>query len=344
MHYHSALPVQFAGICLLFTLTSCAMFGDRARVPRTGPELISEKEIWPEPFPAIGRHSVRPALTAKIRRKTGRLGLNGVTGPYGEKLSRVLALLPADRAKAGVVTFEIEKGPRRGVHQCEALGRGSTSLTSKAGWIPGTIQEPDGRETKIFYAPQDHPSGATQPGVYDIRNMRPAEYKISFLNSDISGEEELAERLRSPDEDEKPLFTGVWKHWYPRDPEYSDLAPVDMLWSSRYQRFSQGADVPVFELPNVKKVPDQADRNPRYYTGPNGRYGFAIHTDRWDDRATAMDPVKAARNEFRSFLFRDTSGCLKVRPDCLQLINEFIDEQMAHGHTVQLEVREIRGR
>jgi len=206
------------------------------------------------------------------------------------------------------------------------------------------VREADGRETPIFYSPKEKPDGATQPGIYDLRNMRPTEYKIAFLGKDPSGEEELAARLLRPDADEKPFFTGVWKHWYPRDPEYSGIAPVDMVWSVRYQRFSQGAGVHVFELPDVRKDPDQIKRNPLYYSGPNGRHGTAIHTDRWDDRSTAADPKKSAANEFRSFLFRDTAGCVKVRPDCLVLINRFIDEQSAKGRSVQLEVREAPGR
>lgn len=320
-------------------ISGCAVFGGKSPVP----EEAAYKNIWPESFPAAGRDSLRPALTAGIRQRTGTLGLNGIKGFDGENISRVIALFTEDRARAGVITFEIEGGADSGIHQCEALGRGATALEPKPGWISGTVREPDGRETAIFYAPKENPEGATQPGIYDLRNMRPTEYKIKFLNPDISGEEELAARLRSPDEDGKPSFTGVWKHWYPRDPRYSDLAPVDMAWSVKYQRFSQGAGTPVFELPYIKKDPDQVSRNPLYYAGPNGRYGMAIHTDRWDDQSTALDEQKAARNEFRSFLFRDTSGCVKVRPDCLMLINRFIDEQTAKERAVQLEVREVRG-
>jgi hypothetical protein len=113
-----------------------------------------------------------------------------------------------------------------------------------------------------------------------------------------------------------------------------------MVWSAKYQRFSQGAGIPIYERTDLKKDPEQVSRNPIYYSGPYGRYGTAIHTDRWDDAATALNAKSAARNEFRSFLFRDTWGCLKVRPDCLLLINAFVDEQTAKGRAVQLEIRE----
>jgi hypothetical protein len=316
--------------------------GEAGIAPPGGGVSAADKDIWPEPFPPVGRNSIRPGLTGAIRRKLGTLGMNGVQGLDGRTVSRALALLPHDRGGAGVISFEIETGPDKGIHQCEALGRGATSLTAKPGWVQGTINEEDGREVPIFYAPKEDNNGATVPGVYDLRNMRPSEYKIKFLDRDTSGEEELVKRLSGPDADSKPFFTGAWLHWYPRDPRYAAIAPVDMAWSVRGQRGSQGADAPVFERSDVDKDPDQISRNPKYYTGPYGRYGTAIHTDRWNDPETALDGKRAAKDEFRSFLYRDTSGCLKVRPDCLLLINAFIDEQAAKNRAVQLEVREIR--
>jgi hypothetical protein len=67
---------------------------------------------------------------------------------------------------------------------------------------------------------------------------------------------------------------------------------------------------------------------------------MAIHTDRWDDPETINDPASATRNERRSFLFRDTEGCVKVRPDCLERLNAYVDEQSSLGHTAWLNVRE----
>lgn len=336
---------RLAALGVILSIAGCAtpLSENRSGAPRV--EAINPSadaiDLWPEPFPPVGKTSLRPVLTENIRKKTSSLGLNGLKAPDGAAISRAVVLLRKDRAAAGVITFEIESGTDKGIHQCEALGRGATSFTPKPGWLPGTVREADGRETEIFYAPKDETGGATIPGVYDLRNIRPSEYKIKLLNQDTAGEEELPGRLTSSGADDKRLYTGVWKHWYPRDPRYADTVPVDMVWSSRYQDLSQGAGVPMFERPDVKKDPEQARRDPGYYSGPYGRYGFAIHTDRWDDAATAQEEQTAAKNEFRSFLFRDTSGCVKVHPDCLRLINFFVDEQAAKGRAVQLEVLEI---
>ena len=87
------------------------------------------------------------ALTAELRGKIKTLGLNnGEAG--GKKVSRALLLLPPDRGNTGVLNFEIEAGSRAGVYQCEALGRGVTSLEPKPGWTRGLI----GAAT-IYYAP-----------------------------------------------------------------------------------------------------------------------------------------------------------------------------------------------
>jgi len=326
-------------------VTGCAARAGReqGKAPADGAAAgVPFSEILPEPFPAAGRDTLRPLLTAGVRKKTGSLGLNGIKGLDGDTVSRAIALFTEDRARAGVITFEIEEGAYKGVHQCEALGRGLTSMKPVPGWVSGVVREPDGRETRIFYAPKEAGDGATLPGIYDLRNIRPSEYKIKLINSDTSGEAELLKRLSSPDEDMRPFYTGAWASWYPRDPRYAEMVPVDMIWSVRYQGLSQSAGVPVFERAGINKNPEQTGKNPGYYSGPHGRYGTAIHTDRWDDPQTAEDPKLSAKNEFRSFLFRDTEGCLKLRADCLSLVNVFIDEQSQKERQVQLEVREIK--
>lgn len=85
---------------------------------------------------------------------------------------------------------------------------------------------PDGGKTRDC-------DGATLPGIYDLRNIRPSEYKIKLM------------------------------------------VPVDMIWSFRYQGFSQLAEVPVFERAGIRKNPEQTVKNPGYYLGPYGRYGTA---------------------------------------------------------------------
>jgi hypothetical protein len=113
-----------------------------------------------------------------------------------------------------------------------------------------------------------------------------------------------------------------------------------MLWSRRYHACSAGKDLPVYEREGVAKDPAQVRANPDYYLGPLGKFGTAVHTDRWDDPLTAADPKLAARRERACFEFRDTQGCVKVRPPCLLLLNAFIDEQKAKGRLVLLDVRE----
>jgi len=297
--------------------------------------------LWPSPFPPVAGDSLRPELTASLRAGGFRLGLNGIDGLDGEKISRAVALLPRDRGGAGVIVFEIERGTDKGVHRCEALGRGLTSLEPRAGWIRGTVREDGGRAVTIYYAPQDESDGATVPGIYDLKNMRPADYKIHLLDDNLAGEEPLLRKLSGTDEDARPFYTGAWLDWYPRDPRYADLAPIDMVWSDRYQALSQGAGVPVFERSGSYKNPEQIKRKPDYYRGPYGRSGTAIHTDRWDDPGAAPDPKTAADGRSRSFLYRSTWGCLKVRADCNLLLNAFVDEQSAEGRRVQLDVREL---
>ena len=123
--------------------------------------------------------------------------------------------------------------------------------------------------------------------------------------------------------------------------------PIDMVWAEDYQAFSQGAGVPVFERRSLADSPQararqakQLARNARYYYGPFGRTGWAIHTDQWDDPQRGLDPAYAGRPELSNFLFRDTNGCVKVRPDCLALLNLFVDEQSGKKRRVQCEVRE----
>lgn len=298
--------------------------------------------LWPSSFLNIGAASARDALTQSLRRERKTLELNGIRGLNGEPLSKAVALFSKRRELPGVLVFEIESGPFQGAHRCEALGRGETSSAPADGWTRGVIVESDGRKTAIYYAPATAYGGATVSGMYELRNIRPKEYAIKFLNKDVAGDEELVRRMTEGDPKSKPYYSGVWKTWYPRDTRFADVVPVDMIWSEPYQPLSQGAGMPVYESTRGEKDPEQTRRNPRYYFGPYGRGGFAVHTDRWGDGETAADPERAAKDEFRSFLFRDTNGCVKVRPDCLQLLNAFIDEQSGKRRRVLLDVREVR--
>ena len=280
-------------------------------------------------------------LTAALRDKVKSLALNNLAGPGDGRVSRALLLLPRDRAHSGVLTFELEKGPHKGVYQCEALGRGATSLAPKPGWQPGLING-----TTIYYAPIEAKDGATVPGVYDLRNITPDRYEITFLGKpgDMKEETDLLARTANPDGKPKPYFTAVWKHWYSK---VAPSVPVDMVWAEDYQAGTQGAGRPVSERRSKPATPEEAARqaaqlahSPRYYYGPYGRSGWAVHTDRWEDAERQADPKLAGRAELSDFRFRDTSGCVKLRPGCLALFNEFISEQENLGRRVQLEVRE----
>lgn len=316
-----------------------AMLAALALAVMTASAASDPAALWPAPFPPIGRGSAREALTAQARKGRSTLGLNGLPGLEGETISKALVLLPKKRANAGMIAFELESGQRKGIHACEALGRGATSREPKPGWVADTIEEPGGRKTPIYYAPIDADGGATLPGIYELRNIAPPGYDVRFLNKSMAGEEALLARMKSGGK--SPHFSGVYKTWFPRDPRYASVVPIDLLWSQKYQPQGQGAAFPIREHGKDRKDPEQLRYNPRYYFGPYGRYGFAVHTDRWDDPETAADPKLAARDEFRSFLFRDTEGCLKVRPDCLALLNAFVEEQSAKGRRVLLEAVEL---
>jgi hypothetical protein len=235
-------------------------------------------------------------------------GLDGATGLAGEPVSRALAVLPKDRGQAGTIEFLIEAGPHAGLHRCQALGRGLTAPAPKPGWIESRIGK-----TVVYYAPMDVPDGATMPGIYDLRNITPRDYEITWLDKPEApaADADILARIKSPDARPKPYRSGAWKHWYSR---LNSAVPIDMLWSAEYSRGR--------------------------YPGPYGRSGFAIHTDQWEDPERRLDPAYAGRPELEDFRFRDTNGCLKVRPACLELLNEFVAEQAAKGRRVQCEVRQ----
>lgn len=296
---------------------------------------VKTAKLIPAAIPAY-----RPALaelTAGLRSRVKTLGLNGFK-LKGATISRALLLLPNDRAQAGVINFEIEAGARAGVYQCEALGRGLTSLEPHAGWKSGLIAG-----VTIYYAPQTEADGATAPGVYDLRNISPETYELALIARPDAGDMVPAAVL-APDGKPKPYFSGIWGNWYPRA---ASVMPVDLVWAEGFQAGTQGAGVPVFERRGKSSSPAGAARqaaqlahNPRYYYGPYGRSGFAVHTDHWDDAAKLADPEYSGRPEAKDFRYRDTSGCVKLRPACLALLNEFIAEQAALGRRVQLEARE----
>ncbi|HCC47971.1 MAG TPA: hypothetical protein DEQ38_07655 [Elusimicrobia bacterium] len=283
----------------------------------------------------------RPALdelTSGLRARLATLGRNGLPGPAGGKVSRALLLLPRDRARPGALSFQLEKGKRAGLYQCEALGRGITGKEPRPRWKEGLIAG-----VTIYYTPKDMSGGATVPGVYDLLNISPERYDLHFF-----GKPEDAPKLKARDKKmkkgEKRLFSAVWPHWYPSG---AKVMPVDMLWAADSQAGSQGQGVPVFDIPPQELTAEesilrarQLAANPRYYTGPYGRYGFAVHTDRWEDLKRIIDPAVAGRPEISDFRWRDTNGCVKLRPACLKLLNKFIDEQEELGRRVQLEVYE----
>jgi hypothetical protein len=283
----------------------------------------------------------RPAqeeLTAGLREKVRTLGLNGLPGPEGGKVSKALLLLPNDRARAGVINFELEAGSRAGVYQCEALGRGITSTAPADGWQWGFIGG-----TKIFYAPEDVADGATVPGVYDLRNISPDRYELAFLGKPGTPEEDAGVPVVKAGGKKKKLFSAVWRNWYPAA---GGIMPVDLVWAEDSQAGTQGEGVPFFErrpapsgAASKARQAAQLAHNPKYYFGPHGRSGFAVHTDRWEDELKKADPRNAGRPELADFRWRDTNGCVKLRPGCLALLNKFIEEQSALGRRVQLEIK-----
>ncbi|HAH31803.1 MAG TPA: hypothetical protein DCL44_05765 [Elusimicrobia bacterium] len=282
----------------------------------------------------------QPQLTAELRLKVKTLELNGLKAA-GSAVSSALLLLPADRARAGVINFEIESGSRAGVYQCEALGRGLTSTGSVTGWQRGLI----GTAT-IYYAPEDFADGATVPGVYDLRNISPDSYEIALLGKPGVPYDKTAvpATTKLKDGERRPFFSGVWRNWYTTT---AIVMPVDMVWAADSQTGSQGEGVPFFERrpaaatdPAVKARQEaQLEHNPEYYFGPYGRSGFAVHTDRWEDPARRADPEYSGRPELSDFRWRNTNGCVKLRPGCLALLNEFITEQTALGRRVQLKIQ-----
>ena len=316
-------------------MTKTLLFLVLAAAPLRAAEPLKYETLAPAYLPP-GRPAL-DELTAMLRARVKTLGLNGLPGANG-KVSRALALLPVNRMSPGVLNFQIEKGPDAGVWQCEALGRGLTGTEAKPRWIAGLLNG-----TTYYFKPKDMSSGATVPGVYDLLNIEPSRYDIEFLDTP---EADLAARNARPEKTGKGkrLYSAVYSHWYPPG---SPAVPVDMLWAADSQAGTQGAGVPVFEMPPLDERPENVARrsrqlaaNPGYYVGPYSRYGFAVHTDRWEDPAKISDPRYAGRPEISDFRWRDTDGCLKVRRNCLELLNEFIAEQAGLGRRPQLEVYE----
>jgi len=308
------------------------------------PALAGQREFEPETLVPSYIPAGRPAqaeLTAGLRARVKTLGLNALPGLKGGKASKALLLLPKDRGGAGVINFEIEGGKRAGLYQCEALGRGLTSSEPKPRWPGGFIGG-----SAVYYAPKEVSDGATVPGVYDLRNISPERYEIVFLGKpeDLKGEEAVVARTKNKKSGKRPFFSAVWKHWYPKS---SAALPVDMIWAEDSQAGTQGEGVPVFEQRSAPKTPEEAERQkkqlshaPRYYFGPYGRSGFAVHTDRWEEPERTGEAKYAGRPELTDFRYRDTNGCVKLRPACLELLNEFISGQEKLGRRVQLEVFE----
>ena len=308
-----------------------------------GPAFAGEPAVKSEALIPAAIPTDRPALdelTAELRGKVRTLGLNGLPGVKGGKVSKALVLLPHDRGRAGLINFEIEAGSRAGVYQCEALGRGLTSTAPVAGWQRGMIGG-----TTIYYAPEDGSDGATVPGVYDLRNISPDLYEISILGrSDSPADDAAVPADTLGGKEPKPFFTAVWRSWYPAA---GGIMPVDLIWAEDSQAGTQGEGVPFFERRSTPtsaaskaRQAAQLSHNPRYYYGPHGRSGFAVHTDLWEEPSKQADPQYAGRPELSDFRWRDTFGCVKLRPGCLAPLNRFIAEQSALGRRVQLEVRE----
>jgi len=309
-----------------------------APLPRAAAEGAKAEMTALIPAAIPADRPAQPKLTADLRLKVKTLGLNGQEGPGGA-VSRALLLLPHDRARAGVINFEIEAGSRAGVYQCEALGRGTTSTAPVSGWQWGLI----GGVT-AYYIPEDAEDGGTVPGVYDLRNISPDLYEIALLGKPGAPEEEAAVQaaVKSKTGGSR-YFSGAWRDWYPAS---ARVMPVDMMWAEDSQAGTQGEGTPFFERRSVPsgaaskaRQAAQLAHNPKYYYGPHGRSGFALHTDRWEEPSKKADPKFAGRPELLDFRWRDTNGCVKLRPGCLNLVNEFIAEQAALGRRVQLEVR-----
>ena len=292
-------------------------------------------------FPAEVPHDrpVMTELTAGLRSRVRTLGLNGIT-VSSRTVSRALLLLPADRARAGVLSFEIEAGADAGVWQCEALGRGLTYPAPAEGLAKGLIGE-----ATVYYIPYDKPDGATVPGVYDLRNITPEDYEIELLGraEDPAAEADI---VPSTGGAPKPHFTAVWRHWYSR---VAPGLPVDMRWAYGFQEGTQGEGVPVFArerrpATDAERARDAAQlaHDPGYFRGPFGRSGFAVHTDRWEDGERRSAEKYTGRPELYDFRYRDTNGCVKLRPGCLAVFNEFVREQARLSRRVQLEVREVK--
>jgi hypothetical protein len=286
-------------------------------------------------------HPAQPELTASLRGKVKTLGLNGVKTSSGT-VSRALLLLPEDRARPGVISFELEKGKQAGVYQCEALGRGVTSTSPVAGWFTGSMGG-----TTVYYLPPDQTNGATVPGVYDLRNISPETYEIELLGRGVTPEaaaEILGEKYDP--EAKKRYFSAAYRDWFPAG---TGVMAVDLMWAEGWQAGTQGESVPYFERrpepsseASKARQAKQLSHNPKYYFGPYGRAGFAVHTDRWEDPARLAEPSAAGRPEPADFRWRDTDGCVKLRPGCLKLFNAFVAEQERLGRRVQLEVRTTR--
>lgn len=297
------------------------------------PALAGKYEALLPPYIPAGRPGLDD-LTALLRAKS-------LPPELGEELSAAaLLLLPRDRSGAGVLSFAISAGPRAGLYQCEALGRGETARSPREGWTAGSIAG-----TAVWYAPQQSPGGATIPGLYDLDNISPEEYELFYL-----GKSEEARKLnKKAKKKAKKLrggparFSAVYHHWYPKD---SRAVPVDMKWSAA-QAGGPGEGLPVSERPSGE-LSEEAARlrakqlaaDPGYYRGPYGRYGFAVHTDSWEDLKKLRDEKNAGRPEMTDFRWRDTSGCVKLRPACLELLNEFVAGQKAAGRPARLRVEE----
>lgn len=286
-------------------------------------------------------HPAQPELTAGLRAKVKTLGLNGIEID-SVTVSRALLLLPEDRARPGLINFELEKGRLAGIYQCEALGRGVTSTSPAAGWLSGNIGG-----TTVYYLPPDQTNGATVPGVYDLRNISPETYEIDLLGRGVTPEAAAAILGKNYDPAaKKKHFSAAFRDWFPAG---AGVLAVDMMWAVGWQDGTQGEGVPYFERrpepsgeASRKRQGKQLSHNPMYYFGPYGRAGFAVHTDRWEDPARLADPSAAGRPEPADFRWRDTDGCVKLRPGCLKLFNAFVAEQELLGRRVQLEVRTTR--